>query len=71
MILYMYIAPGQGLTTLWGQNFYDNRYILSLRSFVASFKNISLKSDIIHFFNDLIHVYIPEAGADSPKGTKF
>ena len=71
MILYMYIAPGQGLTTPWEQNFDGNRNILSLRSFVASFKNISLKSDFIQFFHDFIHVYSPEAGADSPQGTKF
>ena len=40
MILYMYIhvAPGQGLTTPRRQNFYVNRNILSLWSFVASFK---------------------------------
>ena len=119
MILYMYIAPGQGLTTPWGRNFDVNRNILSLRSFVASFKKISLKSDFIQFFftilymyiapgqgqtdkilmstemschfihllqvskkclwslilynflHDLIHVYSPGAGADSPQGTKF
>ena len=51
MTLYMYIAPGQGLTTPWGQNFDVNRNILSLRSFVASFKKISLKSDFIQFFS--------------------
>ena len=70
LILYMYIAPGQGLTTPWGQNFYVNRKILSLRSFVASLKK-SQKSDFIHFFHDFIHVYSPRAGADSPHGTKF
>ena len=32
---------------------------------------MSLKSDFIQFFHDLIHVYSPGAGADSPKGTKF
>ena len=37
MILYSYIAPGQGQTTRWGQNFDVNRNILSLRSFVVSF----------------------------------
>ena len=39
-ILYMYIhvAPGKGLTTPRGRNFYVNRNILSLWSFVASFK---------------------------------
>ena len=71
MILYMYIAPGQGLTTPSEQNFDVNRNVLSLRSFVASFKNISLKSDFIQFFHDFIHVYSPRAGADSPRGTKF
>ena len=50
MILYKYIAPGQGLTTPWACNFDVNRNILSLRSFVASFKKISLKSDFIQFF---------------------
>ena len=71
MILYMYIAPGQGQTTPWEQNFDVNRNILSLRSFVASFKNISLKSDFIQFFfHDFIHVYSPRAGADNPLGTK-
>ena len=36
MILYMYLAPGQGLTTPLGLNFDVNRNISSLRSFVAS-----------------------------------
>ena len=38
MILYMYIAPGQGQKTPWGQTFLVNRKRLSLRPFVASFK---------------------------------
>ena len=42
----MYIAPGQGQTTPRGQNFYVNRKALSLYPFVASFKEISLKSDL-------------------------
>ena len=75
MILSMYIAPGQGLTTPWGRNFDVNRNILSLRSFVASFKKISLKSDFTHFFfHDLtcFYMYIaPRAGADSPQGGKI
>ena len=41
MILYMYIAPGQGQKTPWGQTFDVNRKPLSLRPFVASFKQIS------------------------------
>ena len=61
MLLYMYIAPGQGQTTPWGQNFNDIRKAFSLCPYVASFKMISSKSDFIHIFNDLIHVYIPGA----------
>ena len=73
MILYMYIAPGHGQTAPRGQSFYVNRNALTLYPFVASFIEISLKSDFILFFHDLIHVYSPRAraGADSPQGTKF
>ena len=62
----MYTAPR-------GQSFDVNRNVLSLHSFVASFnKKKSLKSDFCtFFFHDLIHVYSPGAGADSPQGTKF
>ena len=67
MILYMYIAPGQ--TAHRGLSFDVNRNVLSLHSFVASFKKMSLKSDFIHFFHDLLHVY--SSGADIPQGTKF
>ena len=67
----MYIAPGQGQTAPRGQNLDVNRKALSLYPFVASFKEISLKIDFIHFFHDLIHVYSPRAGAYSPQGTKF
>ena len=71
MILYMYITPGQDLTTPLGRNFDVNWNILSLRSFIASFTKVSLKSDFIPFFYDLIHVYSPGAAADSPQETKF
>ena len=67
----MYIAPGQGLTTSWGQNFDVKRNILSLWSFVASFKKMSLKCHFIQFFHDLIHVYRTGAGEDSPRGQNF
>ena len=65
MILYMYIAPGQGQKTSWGQTFDVNRKPLSLRPFVASFKQISLNSDFIHIFYIFLHVYSPGAGADN------
>ena len=44
MILYMYIAPGQGQTVPRGQSFEFNRNVLSLHSFFASFKKC-LKSE--------------------------
>ena len=53
----MYIAPGQEQTAPRRQNFDVNRKALSLYPFVASFKEISLKSDLIQFFHDLIHAY--------------
>ena len=45
----MYIAPGQGQKTPWGQTFDVNRKPLSLRLFVASFRQIFLTSDFIQF----------------------
>ena len=66
----MYIAPGQGQTAPRGQNLDVNRKALSLYPSVASFKEISLKSDFIHFFHDLIHVYSPWAGGIQPPGDK-
>ena len=71
MILYMYIAPEQGLTTRSGWNFNVNRNILSLWSFVASFKKISLKSDFIPFFSYFIHVYSRRSGAVNHRGQNF
>ena len=71
MILYMYIAPGQGQTTPWGQNFDVNRKASSLWLFVSSFKKISSTSDFMHIFYDFIHVYSPRARTDNPLGTKF
>ena len=49
MILYMYIAPGQGQTAPRGQSFNINRNVLSFHSFDASFKKMPLKSDFIQF----------------------
>ena len=66
MILYMYIALGQGQTApppTRRHNFDVNRNALSLYPFVASFKEISLKSDFIYKkINDLIHAYSSRAG---------
>ena len=66
MFFHMYIAPGQGQKTPWGQTFDVSRKPLSLRPFVASFKQISFNS----FFYVFPHVYSPRAGADNPLWTK-
>ena len=58
MILYMYVAPGQGQTPHRGRSFDVNRNVLSLHSFVTSLKKMSLKSDFVQFFNDLIHLFV-------------
>ena len=49
IILYMYIAPRQGQTYPWGQNFDVNRKLLPLRPFVAK-KSLWI-SDFIHIFS--------------------
>ena len=68
----MYIAPGQGQTNPWRQNFDVNRKALSFWPFVASFKKITLKSVIMKFFFDVfMHVYSPRPEADNPLVTKF
>ena len=66
----MYIAPEQGQTAPSGQSFDANRKAFSPYPFVASFKEISLNSDFIHFFHDLIHVYSSGAGNKRPPGDK-
>ena len=58
MILYMYIALGQGQKTPWGQTFDVNRKPISLGPFVANFKQFSLNSDFIHIFLMFFHMYI-------------
>ena len=71
MILYMYIAPGQGKKSPLGQTFDVNRKPLSLRPFVASFKQIPLNSDFDFFFLLFFsHACSPGAGADNPLWTK-
>ena len=70
--MYIHVAQGQGLTTPRGRNFYVNRNILSLWSFVASFKNkISLKSDFMQFFMILYMYIAPGQGQTAPRGQSF
>ena len=62
-------SPGAGVDSPQGTKFNVNRKALSLHPFVASFKEISLKSDFIHcqFFFMITYIYIaPGQGAYSP-----
>ena len=69
--MYMYIAPGQGQTTSWGQTFDVNRKPLSLRTFVAGLK-IALKSDFIYiFFFMFHHMYIAPGTGRQSTGDKI
>ena len=71
MILYMFIAPGQGQKTPWGHTFDVNRKPLLLRPFVASFKQISLNPDINTHFLMFFHMYIaPGQGQTTLCGQK-
>ena len=66
----MYITPGQGQTTSWGQNFDVNRNFLSLCPFVASLEIITLKSDLLPFVCAFFHMYIAPGRGRQPIGDK-
>ena len=74
MIFYMYIhvAPGQGLTTPRGRNFYVNRNILSFWSFVASFKKNLFEVWFYAIFFMILYMYTaPGQGQTAPRGQSF
>ena len=72
MILYMYVySPGADAENPLGTKFDVNRNILSLRSFVASLKKISLKSDLLHFFMILYMYIAPGQGQTGLRGQNF
>ena len=62
----MYIAPRQPP----GDTILMSTERTSLYAFVASFKEISSKSDFIQFFHDLIHVSSPGAWCIQSQGVK-
>ena len=71
MFFHLYIARGQGQTTLCGQNSDVNRKALSLCPFVASFKKYLWSLILYIFLPVCIHVYSPGAEADTPLGSAF
>ena len=70
MLLYMYIASGQGQTTPWGQMLMSTDCPYHFAHLLQVLKQ-SLKYDFQHILNDFIHVYSPRAGIDNSLGTKF
>ena len=70
MILCMYIVPGQGQSP-------GDKILMSTEMschfihLMQVKKKCLLSLTLYNFFHDLIHVYSPGTGADSPKGTKF
>ena len=70
MFLYMYIAPGQGQTTPWGQMLMSTESPYHFAHLLQVLIQ-SLKYDFKQVLNDLIHVYSPRAGTDNTLGTKF
>ena len=68
----MYIAPGKGRKILGDKLLMSTEKPLSLRPFVASFKQISLKSDFIHKFFMFLYMYIaPQQWQTTPWGQNF
>ena len=67
----MYIAPGYGQTTPWGQIFDVNRKPLSLCPFVAGLKKIALNSDFIYIFFMFHHMYIALGTGRQSTGDKI
>ena len=64
-------SPGEGQTTLCGQNSDVNRKALSLCPFIASFKKCLWSLTLYIFLPVFIHVYSPGAGADNPLGSEI
>ena len=72
MILNMYIAPRQGLTTPWGWNFYVNRNILSLWSYVANLKKNLFEVWFYTIFFMILYMYTALVqGQTAPGGQSF
>ena len=65
-------SPGAGADNPLGTKFWCQQEHLVTLVICLQVKKKSLWSLILYiFFHDLIHVYSPGAGADSPQGTKF
>ena len=70
MILYMYIAPGHGETAPGDKILMSTEMSCHFIHLLQVSKKCLRNLILYNFFHDLIHVYSPGAGADSPQGTK-
>ena len=71
MILYMNIAPGRGQSAPKWQILISTERPYHFTHLLQVSKKSLWSLILYNFFHDLIHVYNPGAGADSPQGTKF
>ena len=71
MILYMYIAPGQGQTAPGDKVLMSTEMSCHFIYLMQVLKKCLWSLILYNLFYDLIHVYSPGAGADSTLGTKF
>ena len=65
MLLYMYIAPGQGQTTPWGQ------MLMSTESPYHFAHLLQVLKQSLHFFHVFPHVYSPGQEQKNPWGQNF
>ena len=71
MVLYMHIAPGLGQTAPGDKVLRSTEMSCHFIHLLQVSKTCLRSLTLYNFFYDLIHVYSPGGGADSPKGTKF
>ena len=72
MFFHLFIAPGQGQTTLSGQNPDINRNALSFCPFVASLKKISLiLSLILYIIFHVLYMYIAPGQGQTTIGVRI
>ena len=72
MILYMYVSPlGRGRQQSGDEVLMSTEMSSHFVHLLQVSKKMSLKSDLIHFFHGLLHVYTPGTEADSPQGIPF
>ena len=71
MFFHMYIAPGQGQTTLCGENPDVNRKPCHFTHLLQVSKKYLWSLTLYIIFHVFIHVYSSGAGADNPLGSEF